>query len=429
MAEFAMWGPEQAGERLAAFDNSKLQLEGLKALQMAGEIQQQPIDAELKSQHARLYGAQADKALRDAKKEERFAEIVSRAGAGGDAQEHPAAQLERAGIAALSSGMVTEGRQLINTASQLRNRESLNNMNADRAARYRSLTSKDHATRLANLFDTVRDQASFERAILQAAGEGIDIENIPLDYEKAAPLVAQLRDASVGYAQRARLALEERRTAAAERNATSREEAIGVRRTYTQTLERLANARRDRIEREQGTSGGTVQSPTKADTKEAEALLTQDKIDLPKEEKTLAARSIASRAKALVKQNRGLDISQAMRMALEEAKRNGDLEHVPSVWDSIPGAKGNYKFKAKDDAGKTPEKAIPVPKLGDGKPDTSKLQDGNYYVIPPNPQKGTKGGVYKRVPGGWEQSSLSDISHLAALGLGDDDDDDDEALA
>lgn len=407
MAEFSMWGPQQSGMRLAEKDFVEQQVNQLAMMKTAGEIQQQPFDLQNKMATARLHNAEAGAKEYELAATQKWAQSLSSMGATGTAED-PLAWMEGAGLAAVQSGLPEKGTKLMNMASQMRARQATERFNDARGARYEALTIKDHAERAGNLFSTVIDQASHDRAMMQALSEGIDVSQIPQDFEQARPLLKQITDASVDVAKRAELTLHEIDTTSRLNTKEEEKRRNKVRDALDKARTALAEERIARL-KQAGVTGPAVGKATKDDRSAVGALLKEAGISMDADQLTLAKQGIASRAKEMVRENRALGMDQALRRALAEAQKNGDITpSSPGLFGTQLGG-GKSKFLG---GGRTPLTPLPFPFQPGQKPDPSKMVVGRYYQGP--------AGIGK-----WTGKAMSMVGGADTPdGIGDDEEDD-----
>jgi hypothetical protein len=428
MAEFAMWGPEQSGSRLADADNAKLLQSGLTALKTAGEIEDQPVDRELKRAHGRHYEAQARKLETEAARDQAIMARLT-GGQGAGKQRPPEEMLNEVATFAMEAGDFEKGQKLYNAASQIRGRRAAESMNNAREGLYAARTQQAIALQLGSLFGGAKDQDTYQRALVEGEARGMDISGLPTRWEEGGKEWAStLSEAGLTQYQRLRLKADEIRAGVTSEASEERRVMNATRRKALESRMRVDDARIAAIERNDG-KGSSVATPKRDEVLEAKTLINDQGLNmLDKEAMSLAARGIASRAREKMKGNKALGYSQALRQALDEAVAAGDFEDVqkyPSLGPLSPKGK-KYKGKVEEEGGKpgaSAERSIPasaIPRTKDGKVDESKLQKG-WYDIPGK-------GKYRWDGSKWQVSSLSSRDHIAALAL-EDDDDDDEDLA
>lgn len=411
MAEFSMWGPEQDGGRMAAMDQSKLLMEGLKSLHTAGEIQQQPIDARLKQAHARLYGAEADAKVQALEKDKAFTAALQGM-SGGQAGQQPAGgtnqagQLDKIGTLLLNAGMQKEAREYFNTASLVRSREDTAKMNQSRAQRFTQLIQKDKTERMGSLLHTVDGQESWDRALNTMQQEGIDVSTLGVtgDYAVDKPMVEQLRDASLKFRDVLEMGVKEGEAASRQELRQSRLQSDSARRTVMEAQRRLTEVRREKLEKAGGSvDGKPIGAPRAKEIDEANKIL-KDLGLSDAGERGRASYAIAARAKALAQQNPGLDMNEALNRALLEEQTAGNMPEA--AWHE----KGQIRYRPESSA--APKEAV---KIQQAPPDPKSRKEGEVYQTPK--------GKFRWTKDGWVQvTGVSPMEQLAALGAMEDDD-------
>lgn len=369
-------GISQLGE-----DSRKDALASMSILESAGKLQMQPFEIAAKQAGTRLHNATAEEKEMEAQMQRALMSRMSQRAPGGPTED-PTTLVDQLGIDALATGNFKLGREFINTGSLLRSREATAEFRAAQVVEIEQRALLNKLKRSNEIAGAVRenDQAGYDQALMQMTESGIDVRGYPKDVQSGFPVMRRMAESSMTEYQRARLEQQELTNFLAEKRESRMEGGEQARRPLVQAQTALAEARRARIERDQG-AGGTVGSASREDRKEVIGLLKDSKIDLPDEEMVLAARGIASRAKALVKQRRGLDFSQAARIALKEAQDAGDFPET-GTWNPLAKA---HKYAG---GGKTPETSIAIPtsgtdpKTGKPKADASKMVIGRYYTAP-----------------------------------------------
>lgn len=227
----------------------------------------------------------------------------------------------------------------------------------------------------ASLLNGVTDQASADMAEAQfqaAVGKSL-FEGRP--YSPA--LVARMRQQALSVKEAEELKLSK---AKADREAELLPLEKRVKQSQAAANETLASLRKAR-EAAVGKAGGTEKAIPAVTNSELQAALTRVKSELPdlaQEDLADAAYTTAARAKAAMRKSPGLSQDAAMRQAISQAQKDGDLEVESSF---IPFTKDKVRFKGQ---GKTPEEAIPATTETKYKPD-------RWYLFP--------GGVVGRYAG------------------------------
>lgn len=142
----------------------------------------------------------------------------------------------------------------------------------------------------------------------------------------------------------------------------------------------------DRRERLGKVGGRAAASPSQNEQDAALVLLNADAElkGLPATERSRAIYDIASRAKEIRAQNRAIGSSQALQMALKEARDAGDFERGGGFEIPLIGKVGeSTRYRG---GGKTAGTALEPP-LVDGRPDAAAFRKGRFYSTPKGPAK------------------------------------------
>lgn len=343
MAEFAMWGPQQSGARLAMKDQQDVQGNDLAMLAKLAQIQMMPDQASAYREHARLYGAQADKEINNTRMRGEVSQQMSDLGAG---RMEPSERMRLMGTLMLDRGMFEDGRRVLEGAALYDSREA--NVDARQAAAVRNqLTSKFQLLdQWGKLAGGVTDQQSLDRMLLMGAelASGVEdptvkghtlqmLQSIPRTFAEAEPVLQQLRDSTVKEQDKLRNEQREMDLARREREATRRDGDSAIRARLAEVTERLNQARLDAIERNAG------RAPKDKDEVEPARDLIRQNLGLSAEEKVpgldIAATELADNARQLMRRNGALTFSQALAQSYDPR----DWEK--SAWYST--AKPSYK--------------------------------------------------------------------------------------
>lgn len=399
MAEFSMWGPEQSGARLAEKDTFARALDSMSLMKTQAELQQMPIDAEMKQSHARLYRAEAGLKENELLTEQAVAQAMQKlsSGQGTPAGEmDPTDLLESAGRLRLNAGDTKGGAKLLEGAALVRARDAAAQARGAQQERATWLTQRDRHKFAVDLIGSVTDQNSLNRALFEAQGAGLDVSGVPTNYEEAKPAVEHAKQQAMNAYQRAQLKLSELDKESSDRNRRSaiaqRELRAPLIRAQTAATEAMA-ANRER----QG-----ISRPTDKEQADAASSILQIIPGLDKDQAAAASLDVASEAKRLLRQNPGLTWSQAVAQAVDA-----------NAFQETPGKIPFTTKRAYNAQGKTP--SAPITSI----PEAAKRITGRYYQTPKGPYQWTKQG--------WVASSRSAmLPALTGAGLGVDDEDEDQ---
>lgn len=360
--DFREWGAEESGVRVAEFDDQKRQLFEL-ALQKA------PLERNLLAQHAAAYEADAAKKRAEVgtaeARQKAILEWQARRGVEPQS-ENPLEALtgDLVSMAQLELGMGNpEGaRKIAGTLSQIQSRgalEALRQVQTD-AANFKLLRDVNNAA--ANFARNATDQRSWEAAgELFARMTGMDASEI-----FGQPFSPELRDRVVQSsltAAQAATAEFQRRTAA------TRERAVGIsaanlelnRRIRERQLE-LAEQREKRLEKVAGGKSSST-TPTREERETTSRLIRQQFPDIAEDDRAVAAVTVASEAKRLMRKNPALSWDEARTQAFASQMEFFQTE------DPTFG-KRKTTFRA---VGRSPSRALPFPQS----PRDAKV--GSYY--------------------------------------------------
>lgn len=393
MAEFGMWGAEQAGERVAEQDRFSNAHKAASTLHLLAQNELIPAQKSQAEAHARLYGAQAAEKEAEVRTQEKVSAALSGMSMG-EGTADPSDTLDRIGMLQVQSGALKAGGETLSRAASIRARDA-RAMNQAAATALSELRAAGETLKMTGgIAGSIRDQASLDQARILGAANGLDFSQIPQDYASAAPILAQLAEASMTRAQqvagRAReIEAEARRTSEADQRRTRSSTRV-VNEARVRDIESRIDARGKNL-------GKPVGSANTQEVRQATAFIQQqtggakfDPLEL-----TAGAADLANTARGLMKRNPGLDFGQAMGQAFNAED-----------WALDKGLTGLGKPTAKR-SGKSPRSALPAPKA---------LKDyvtGTWYQTPRGIGKWTGTGFIKPdIP----------TTPLAA----DDDDDEDE---
>lgn len=346
MPDFDMWGPAQAGSRLAEMDT-------LKKFMGLAQAKQEVAQAKLQEQQL------AEKR----QKEEAFARVVAptKSGTLSEATADVATQL-------MKLGQYGEAAKLSTQATQMHAHET-------QSAAAQALESKRLAEQgaivfeqAANLFRGARSQQDWDAANMMFAQAFPKAEN-PFASLAFTPENAQLAG-RVMLSEKERLQSEDakERTGILKRNADSLEALRAARSRYLADRIQNDREREKRLAKNGGKAGREtpVGSPSKMDIIAAGQLL-ESRLEFPLEEEDakVAAYDVAAEARALMKANPGLSAKEARERAVTAIVASDDLQTVSKLF-----GKNRMSYTG---GGKTAQTAIPVK-------EKMSFQNGKYYV-------------------------------------------------
>lgn len=348
MSDFAMWGPEQSGPRLAEQDALKAQQ---SLATTAGTLET-----------ARLHGAQADSAELDVANKRRMQDLLLRRAQGEVVGgNNMADQLTDVFNMQLGAGLVSEAEKtaravgyLKGKAAQIDNWQSTQKINQLKADKLRA----DSAAALAA---DVTDQDSFDRAnALFQFSHGTPSPYAGLPYSPE--LLERIQAGAVSVSRQIELQMRAEENASKERNRVSAESLRKVREQDIQERSRLAKEREERLAK---AGGGKVPTTPTEDIRQATRLIAKD---YPKLEggAAEAASTIAAEAQMLLRRNPALDRASAIQQAYNAARLRGDFQEQPGGFLSSD----KQKFES---GGKTADNPIALPSDGKG------MVAGRYY--------------------------------------------------
>lgn len=304
------------------------------------------------------------------------------------------APLEQLGSLMIAGGAVKRGMEFLKGGVEIRKKESelLNDVET------RNKNRLDNIMTVGNLFSqtmgTARNQSEWEYGIkqMESRPEAIEIfgkENFEaLKNMKYDPNVATfLNEKAMSAIDRARLELSQQTNDREERNALDMAQ---YRRTTLEISKGNLDARRHEQEYKEKSDGkGAATAPTDNEIKAAKASVANLILDgkVPTKDDVgyaafeAGAQDIASRAKQMVKENKGLDFAAAITRATIESKTDGDWQAMTPeddrgfisklVGKDAPEDVPNAKFRGR---GAKALDAIEMPKS------KAELKQGSYYV-------------------------------------------------
>lgn len=338
-------------------------------------------DLELGATHAQLYGAQARKLSAEATRMERqdkaLAEwLANKAKGGGKAADPDADPMETA-VADLieqadfqrASGDLEGSRKTLGTMSSV----------VSRAA----MVAQREASALKTQFEAQKKAADTAVSYLRGAKSQDDLrlagDRFEMDYGFRPP-VFNMQYSPEAVEAAVQTGMSEIQSATAQHQKQMeryRERELGIRdRLANSAVARAeafinnANARTSRIEKAGG-KPDTAMTPTQR--RELTEVLTKEFPDLPPEERNVMAASVASAARARIRQNPSMSWDQAKLEALTDAR--ADIQEVESD-NKVKALFGAGKRKRFNPLGRTPSTALPPPKS------MKEAVTGKYYTTP-----------------------------------------------
>jgi hypothetical protein len=369
-----------------AMQLAKAQTRNTNATAQGQEIENQQTEAELKIQNEALAKLTS---IAKGGRGSSGQDVVSYTG-----DDSKGAPLEQLGSMMIAGGAVKRGMEFLKGGVEIRKKESelLNDVET------RNKNRLDNIMTVGNLFSqtlgTARNQSEWEYGIkqMESRPEAIEIfgrENFEalkkMDYD---PNVATfLNEKAMSAIDRARLELSQQTNDREERNAL---DLAQYRRTTLEISKGNLDARRHEQSYKEKTDGkGAASAPSEAEVKAAKASVANLILDgkVPNKDDVgyaafeAGAQDIASRAKQMVKENKGLDFNAAITRATIESKTDGDWQAMTPeddrgfisklVGKDAPEDVPNAKFRGRGAKALDP---IEMPKS------KAELKQGSYYV-------------------------------------------------
>lgn len=370
-----------------AMQLSKAQTRQMSAVAKGQEIENQQNEVELQIQNEALAKLAA---VAKGGRGSSGADAISYTG-----DDSKGAPLEQLGSMMIAGGAVKRGTEFLKAGVEIRKKEdemlsSVETRNKDRL---------DNILTVGNLFSqtmgTARNQSEWEYGIKQMEAnpsaveifgkENFDaLKNMPFD-----PNVATfLNEKAMSATDRARLELQQQGADREERTAL---DMANYRRSMLQISEgNLAARKHEQEYREKSDGKNAATAPNEAEVKAAKAsianLIFDGKVPAKDDPEYVAfesgAQDIASRAKKMVKDNKGLDFNAAITRATIESKTDGDWQAMTAkdergffgrMLKDAPEDIPNAKFRGR---GAKAIDAIEMPKA------KTELKKGSYYVTP-----------------------------------------------
>lgn len=326
----------QAGRRMADMDNAALRKAALD--ERAAELDIKKAETELSQNEAFLQAIQGGKVEGMVAGEEDIPDALT-----------------RLGEIALSTGNIQKGKELLTAGSTIANQQSM-------AERRQALTNFQNLEVLSNLYGTVGDEVTWDRANAQfelITGQPSPYAGVP--YSRA--LVEQARAATVTQKDQAALDLSAIRQREVEQRISqseAQERLIEAQERYTE--ERTKNLEKTGAKPVEGTYVTAVTNELRNQFADI-GYLDAGRI-------RAIALPYAEQVREMVKTD-GLDMSEAVLKVLEEANERGEL----GGWTPMTA------FTAGEHRARPLE--MPVTKNGI---DRTKLKDNKYYQIPGSAQ-------------------------------------------
>lgn len=352
--DFREWGAEESGVRVAEQDDQKRQLFNL-ALQKA------PYELDVLKSHADLYKSQAAEhaqkvaaAQQKQKLTEEWLARQAKGEAGGTGEQtNPLDQLTSKLVSMadlnLSVGDVDAARKIAGTISQVQSRQSQVDLRAAQQEAVQFKLLHDVNNYAANLARNARTPEQWAQAgELFSRMTGMEAPEV-----FSQPFSTQLRDqvvsSSMSAAQAATAEYQRRRAAAAESQAGTAAASYALRAELGRAELKLRQSREERLTKAQGSKALTA--PNKQEQDAVRALVRQQYPKMKGDDLSVAATSIASEAKKLLKKNPGITtFEQAAAMAFQSQAQFFDTNGSTPTFRSV---------------GRTPDRALPRPKYAD----------------------------------------------------------------
>lgn len=292
----------------------------------------------------------------------------------------PADQLEDMANMALKSGLTASGAKLATDAAGLRLKQAQTAQAQGRTFQAQATAAKAELAMAEGLLGNVNDQASWDAAnslFESMTGRPSPLKNLPYSPQ----LVANLQQATLTLKDKLKLKIDEMNAQTRAESASSAESFREFRKGYlTQDLQ-LRKERETRLAKPGGRNAD-MGAPVKSELDHADDLLRESFPDLPDAERTNAAYTIASRARAIRKTTPGLDADAAMERALTESRgqfktlNDGYKYLVP-----VPGTERkvtHFDRSGKPGASSTGKSALDLP----SNPTAQSLKAGQAYKLP-----------------------------------------------
>lgn len=358
------------------------QADNLALLSAGMKLQEQEVALPHQQALTRLANAQAGTAEFNLQGEQAAAAALAKASAGGGGKAAGSNPLWGVSDALLNAGLFTKGMQAANYASMQDSRAATARAAESRQTHYQYVAAKDKLDLIGRLYSEVTDQASLDAA---NAAYVRQFQEMPSWAEApySPDLVKGIQSESLNTKQRMDLAFKQRDEQRREADSSSLRSYRAFMKDYHSRMADEATRRGDISEKNAGSKGALM--PAKQEILDAAKLVQKDFPSLPAEDAQLAGRIIASRARMILRNNRGLDAGQALQRAYEQERGAGSLQHVPSAWyNPLKSATDTYTPRGR---GKSPSSALPAPA-------DRKFQPGSWYTTPKGPMLFQDGMFY-----------------------------------
>lgn len=210
---FAEFGPEESGSRLADLDYAKDVTGTMQNLARIAEIQHSEAQLPLFREQARKTGAEADVLQQKAAMQKRFAEKLSqRVSASDGAPQDMGDQLFDMANMAGESGDVDEMAKLSSAGALVKSRQAAASFRATQEDVAKARLGVMHSKQLASMAAGVVDDSTLQAFKIDARGVGYTgVDDIPDNYEQAKPLLTQIKNQGLDLSQYLQNQIAERR--------------------------------------------------------------------------------------------------------------------------------------------------------------------------------------------------------------------------
>lgn len=340
--------------------NTQIQL-----MKVLDEMSQTPGQINLRDAQAGHHRAQTADLNQKVQQTELLGRLAQQAAAQGGAMVE---QFDRMAITAAGAGLTHQASELAKTASTIRTQTQTAANAAAGADLHRLQTVEKRAEVIGQFFGGAQSQGDLDSA--SALYEMQTGQPSPMKGMMWSPALTQsIRDMALSAKEKAAIEqrdITEQRTEEHQRERRKQHDA-NIR--IAQERLRLEQERERRLAQNGGPNRGNL-NVSKEDQARAESLIKQQfkDVDFDVNERTVASFNIAAEAKAKMRANPALSLSQAMNQAFSEALSAGDLQVDKG---RIYGQKFRYAG-----GGRSKETALPMPKKAE------EAKDGRYYLNP-----------------------------------------------
>jgi hypothetical protein len=294
-------------------------------------------------------------------------------------------QLAIAGKAALDSGHVDLAIKLQNAATKAQGAQFSNSLKAAQGEAALAKADQSKLTVWRSKVASVNSQEQLDA--LNADYTRTMGGKSPLEGQQYSPkLISAVNDHLLEAAGKITTAQRERGMARVAQSASSAQTYRAFQMEMAQKHQDLAERREARISK---VGGAYVGSPSKDERKDARKVVDQ-LTHLSSDDKALYADDIAARAKALAKNNKGMDYQTALDRAFQESSKRHDLVDQ----NTFLGI-GKYLGQASQTYTQHGASAAQPIDASAEIPEEADLQVGKYYQLP-------DGGTYQWMQGGWQ---------------------------